>query len=75
MPKLDVFRVVDGTKAWPENAESLGVTETSEAADAVRELGEAGNDYIVVAVDNPEERQEWAWPAGAEPTAKSDWSG
>jgi hypothetical protein len=74
MPKLDVFRVIDESKDWPENAESLGSVEAGGPAEAVRQFGEAGNDYVVVAVDNPEERQRWAWPEGGEPTAESDWT-
>jgi uncharacterized protein (DUF736 family) len=74
MTKLNVFKVIDESKDWPENAESVGTAETGDIADAVRELGEAGNDYVVVSVDDPEERQRWAWPEGGEPTAKSDWT-
>ena len=74
MPKYNVFRIVDDSQDWPENAESVGAAESGEIADAVREVGEAGNDYVVVNVDDPDERQRWAWPEGGEPAAESGWT-
>ena len=74
MPKYNVVRIVDDSQDWPENAESVGAAESGEIADAVREVGEAGNDYVVVNVDDPDERQRWAWPEGGEPAAESGWT-
>jgi hypothetical protein len=74
MPKYNVFRIVDDSQDWPENAESVGAAETGDIADAVRQVGEAGNDYVVVNVDDPDERQRWGWPEGGEPAAESGWT-
>ena len=74
MPKYNVFRIVDDSQDWPENAESVGAAEAGDIAEAVREVGEAGSDYVVVNVDDPDERQRWAWPEGGEPAAESGWT-